>query len=138
MKYMLDTNICIYRQHFVPSVVSKMNEFNEGDLVISAVVYAELLFGIEHSTEYKRNYESLQELLTFVDILPFDSAAAEHYSVIRAYLESAGTRIGDNDLLIAAHARSFGITLVTNNTREFERVPGLKLENWFEQIEQTT
>lgn len=138
MKYMLDTNICIYRQHFVPSVVKRMNECAEGDLVISSVVYAELLFGIENSTEYKKNYEKLQEFLTFVDILEFDIGAAENYGSIRACLESTGNRIGDNDLFIAAHALSLGLPLVTNNTREFERVPGLKLENWFEQTEQTT
>lgn len=132
MKYMLDTNICSYRQDLVPSVVKKMNEFKDGDLAISSIVYGELIFGIENSTKFKYNYERLQSFLTFVDVLPFDCAAAEHYSSIRFHLERHGTKIGFNDILIAAHALSYGIPLVTNNVREFERVPGLKIENWAE------
>lgn len=132
MKYMLDTNMCIYAQKRVPSVVEKLKENWQSGLVISSITLAELQYGVEASAAYERNIKALQGLLAIVDVVPFNDTAAVHYGKICAYLRRQGTPIGTMDLLIAAHARSLGIPVVTNNVREFERVPGLTVENWVE------
>lgn len=137
MIYMLDSNICIYAQKRIMPVLQKMNECQDG-LMISSIVYAELVFGTEKSEKKQQNYESLNRFLENVGILSFDKEAAQKYGELRNYLKQLGTPIGDRDIMIAAHALSLGLPLVTNNTREFERVPGLKLENWLEQPEQFT
>ena len=133
MRYMLDTDICIYAVKGIPASVRDMIERSvfEG-LCISSISYSELEFGIFNSNDPKGNQESLNRFLTGIRVLPFDDAAAAEYGMIRADLKKKGTPIGPLDTLIAAHARSEGLILVTNNTREFSRIPGLKLENWAE------
>ena len=131
MKYMLDTNICIYLIKRRPAeVVRRFLAQGPAELCISAVSYAELMHGVEKSQAPQKNRLALSLLLSPLAILPFDSRAAEEYGRIRAALERRGAPIGPMDLLIAAHARAAGLTVVTNNTREFDRVDGLTVENW--------
>lgn len=132
MRYMLDTNICIYAQKGVASVIKNISAKSHTDLSISVISLAELWHGIDRSTAYDKNVKRLEALLEIVEVVPFEISAAEHYGKITAYLQNQGTPIGTMDALIAAHARSLGYTAVTNNTREFERVPGLNIENWLE------
>ncbi|TXH75439.1 MAG: type II toxin-antitoxin system VapC family toxin [Thiothrix sp.] len=131
VKYLLDTNICIYIfKQQPPEVIQRFRQLKVGEVGISAITYAELYFGaLKHPQSVK-----YQEILT-LNIEPFEilypnKLAYEHYADIRLSLMRAGKPIGTNDLWIAGHARSLGVTLVTNNLREFERVPNLKLENW--------
>lgn len=133
MKYMLDTNICIYVIKKKPeSVLKKFHEeFNSG-LCISMITLAELMHGAEKSQAFEKNKAMIDELLETLPVLPLKNSVAYEYAKIRAYLEKRGTPIGVMDMLIAAHAKTEGLTLVTNNMREFERVPDLKLENWVE------
>ncbi len=128
---MLDTNICIYIiKNHPPAVIEKMKEFSPADLVISSITVAELEYGASKSSNAGKNKETLMKFLTPFEVASFDESAAAHYGEIRAHLERSGKPIGAMDLLIAAHARSLSLTLVTNNPREFERVPGLRAENW--------
>mgnify|MGYP001055617365 CR=1 FL=1 len=106
-------------------------ELNSG-VCISSITLAELEYGMKHSSNPIKNEQALLRFLVPLSILPFGAAAASKYGEIRAYLQSGGTPIGPLDMLIAAHARSEGMTLVTNNVREFERVPDLEVENWVE------
>ena len=130
MKYMLDTNICIYvQQNKNPNVLKKFKE-NFSQLGISVITYAELLVGVEKSECKEKNAESLEKLVKYLEITPFDVSAAKEYANIRAKLEKSGNRIGDNDMLIAANAKAENAILVTNNVREFERIDGLIVENW--------
>jgi tRNA(fMet)-specific endonuclease VapC len=130
MKYMLDTNMCIFAINGDTSVRARfICEYPFG-LVISAITEAELWFGIENSAKPEKNADVLRTLLATVEILPFDTIAAAEYGRVRAELKRAGTPIGDRDTLIAAHAKSAGLTLVTNNTKEFGCVIGLALEDW--------
>lgn len=130
---MLDTNICIYiLKNMPPQVKEQLKVQNR--VSISTVVYAELCFGIQRSPEHLQTQRNRQ-LLQFVSLLavvPWDQAAAHHYAEIRADLQQRGMVIGNIDLLIAAHARSLNEVLVSNNLREFQRVVGLRLENWAE------
>ena len=131
MKYMLDTNICIYLIKRRPAeVVRRFLAQDPAELCISAVSCAELMHGVEKSQAPQKNRLALSLLLSPLAILPFDGRAAEEYGRIRAALERRGAPIGPMDLLIAAHARAAGLTIVTNNTREFDRVDGLTVENW--------
>lgn len=133
MTYMLDTNICIYAMKNKPEkVLARLKKEMDGGIAISSITLAELEFGMKNSSNPAKNEQALLKFLFPLSILPFDSAAAYEYGDIRAFLQKQGTPIGPNDMLIASHARAEGLTLVTNNTREFERVPGLKLENWTE------
>ena len=133
MRYMLDTNICIYAiKHKPAQVFFRLNELDPSKVCISSVTYAELVHGVEKSKAIDKNRVALALLLANIEIMSFDSLAAESYGKIRADLENAGTPIGPLDMMIAGHAKSLDFTLVTNNTREFERVAGLKLENWAE------
>lgn len=133
MNYMLDTNICIYVMRKKPeNVLRRFREELDGGICISSITLAELEYGMKHSSDPVRNEQALLRFLAPLSILPFGAAAASEYGEIRAYLQSRGTPIGPLDMLIASHARAEGITLVTNNMREFERVPGLDLENWAE------
>ena len=128
---MLDTNICIYILRDRPiELVEKLN--SAGDISISSVVFAELLFGIELSPQksQKPRSEQLKKFVQYLSIAPWDENAAMHYSQIRARLKKAGMLIGNMDLLIGSHARSLGLELVTNNIKEFERIPGLRITNW--------
>ena len=129
--YMLDTDISSYimkRSH--DSVLKRLQTVPVGDISISAITKSELMYGVEVSPRKQQDRMALDAYLKHVEVLDYPDEAALHYGQIRAALKVAGDMIGANDLLIAAHARSLGFTLVTNNTREFGRVPGLKLENW--------
>lgn len=131
MRYMLDTDICIYiMKRRPPEVHRRLRDVPVGAVGISAIVLAELRYGIAKSMEPARSEAALADFLAFVKVLDWPEEAAEDYGVIRAQLERSGEVIGANDLLIAAHARHLGSTLVTNNGREFERVPGLPIESW--------
>lgn len=130
-KYMLDTNILIYAKNENPEEAKlKFDKHNGKDICISAITQAELEYGVSKSLFIEQNREAMLEFLSAVPIISFDDMAARHYGEIRAYLERNGIIIGANDLLIAAHARAQGLILVTNNTREFCRVPDLKIEDW--------
>jgi tRNA(fMet)-specific endonuclease VapC len=131
MIYMLDTNACIYIIKNRPSeVLRKIKQFSPSALVISAVTVCELEYGASKSSDPERNRQTLMKFLVPFEICPFNGQAAYHYGSIRAYLERNGMSIGAMDLAIAAHARSLSLTLVTNNPKEFEGVPGLRTENW--------
>lgn len=131
MKYMLDSDICIYIIKNNPkSVVKKFMRYSTDEIVLSAIAYAELETGVMKSKNVLMNRAALTKMMSGVKIMPFNAAAAETYGSIRAELEREGRTIGPNDMLIAAHAKSLDLTLITNNTKEFERVPGLKIENW--------
>jgi len=131
MKYMLDTNICVYIIKKRPENVLINLYSNMGDgLAISAITLAELMHGVEASTYPEKNAIALNQFLAIMDILPFNDEAAAEYGKISATLRRQGTPIGTMDMLIAAHAKAKGLIIVTNNVREFERVEGLGLENW--------
>lgn len=132
MRYLLDTNICIYAMKHHPSVLRRMQQARHEGLCVSAIVAAELAFGVARSaTEHReKNQAALKRFLAAISVQPWPSDAIWVYGEQRQMLKQAGTPIGEFDLLIAAHARTQGLTLVTNNTREFERIQGLTLENW--------
>jgi len=131
MTYMLDTNICIYAIKNKPeNVLQTIHSRLPQGLCISAVTLAELEHGVAASAWPEKNSVALMQFLSILDVLPFDSGAASEYGKICAQLRKKGTPIGTMDMLIAAHARAEGLVLVTNNTREFERVEHLKIENW--------
>lgn len=131
MKYMLDTNICIYAiKHKPDTVIKKFLSHDPEELYISSITYAELMHGVEKSMAVERNRIALSLFLSPITILKFDGQAAEEYGKIRAELEKKGTPIGPMDTLIAGHAMAKGLILVTNNTREFNRVVGLTVEDW--------
>ena len=131
MRYLLDTNICIYViKRRPPQVLARFQRCAVGDLGLSTMTLAELEYGAAKSQFPARNQAALAAFILPLDVVPFDAAAAIAYGPIRATLERQGTPIGAMDLLIAAHAVSLGVTLVTNNTREFGRVPGLQVDNW--------
>ena len=133
MRYMLDTNICIYSiKHKPEQVFLRLQEHEPADICISSVTYAELVHGVEKSQSIEKNRLALALLLANIEILNFDANAAESYGKIRADLEKQGTSIGPLDMMIAGHAKSLNYTVATNNTKEFNRVPGLKIENWAE------
>lgn len=134
MTYMLDTNNCIYVMKNRPErVLERFRKELDRGICISSITLAELEYGMKHSSNPVKNEQSLLKFLLPLSILPFGQAAASAYGEIRAYLQRKGTPIGPLDMLIAAHARAENMILVTNNVREFERVPGLELENWAEQ-----
>lgn len=130
LKYLLDTNIVIYVIKRRP--VEVLGLFNEhaGRMAISAITLSELYHGAEKSAKVSQNLAVVEEFASLLEVLPYAAKASQHYGAIRAALEREGRPIGVNDLHIAAHARSEGLTLVTNNLAEFERVPGLMTENW--------
>ena len=130
MRFMLDTNICIQiMNHAGNRMLAKLIE-HEGEMCISTVVAAELRFGAAKSAAKKKNQQMLAEFLAPLEVIPFDEDAAESFGDLRAVLEKSGRPIGPLDTLIAGHALSLNATLVTNNTREFQRVKGLRVENW--------
>ena len=131
MRYMLDTNICIFIiRHKSEKVIEKLIEHEPEEICISAITYAELMHGVEKSKAVEKNRAVLTLLLSNIEILDFDDKAAEEYGMIRADLEEKGYPIGPLDTMIAGHTRSLGYTLVTNNTREFYRVEDLSVEDW--------
>jgi tRNA(fMet)-specific endonuclease VapC len=130
---MLDTNICIYAMKNRPAnVLGRLKKEMESGVCISSITLAELEYGMQHSSDPAKNEQALLRFLLPMTVLPFDTDAASRYGEIRAYLQSKGTPIGPLDMLIAAHAVAENMILVTNNVREFERVPGLQVENWVE------
>lgn len=131
MRYMLDTNMCIYIIKQQPeTVLKKFTKIEVGDVFISSVTYAELMYGVQKSHHVEKNTVALEEFTSPLEVIAFDGDAARHYGDIRAYLEKKGMPIGALDMMIAAHARCMNFTLVTNNKKEFSRVPHLKMEDW--------
>jgi tRNA(fMet)-specific endonuclease VapC len=132
LKYLLDTNIVIYVIKRRPVAALAVFNRQQGRMAVSAITVAELIHGAEKSQLPARNLAVVEDFFSRLVVLPYTAEAAYHYGSIRAVLEKAGQSIGINDLHIAGHARSAGLTLVTNNQREFERVPGLLIENWID------
>jgi len=131
MRYMLDTNICIYLIKQKPEkVLRHFKAHSVGDIGISSITLAELRYGVERSQQVQKNRQALEEFTLPLEIAAFDEAAAEVYGSVRAGLEQAGTPVGSMDMLIGAHALSLGVTLVTNNLREFEKIKNLKVVDW--------
>jgi tRNA(fMet)-specific endonuclease VapC len=131
MKYMLDTNICIYLIKKRPTeVINRFKHFSVGDICISSVTLAELTYGVEKSQHRQKNRVALEGFLLPLEVMHFDQQAAFSYGRIRTYLEKKGTPIGPLDLMIAAHAQSLKAILVTNNKKEFLRVPEVEIEDW--------
>ncbi|MCK5663959.1 MAG: tRNA(fMet)-specific endonuclease VapC [Thiotrichaceae bacterium] len=130
LQYMLDTNIAIHVIKRRP--IEMLVTFNQhaGQLCISSITLAELLHGVEKSKFAEKNLKNVENFISRLEVLEYGNKAASHYGNIRADLERKGITIGVNDLHIAGHARSEGLIIVTNNVREFERVSGLRLENW--------
>jgi tRNA(fMet)-specific endonuclease VapC len=130
-RYMLDTDICSYvmkRSNHL--LVKRLAKVPVSDVCVSVITKSELLYGVEVSPRRQQDEIALNAFLSYVEVLEFADKASSHYAQIRAHLKKAGTMIGGNDLFIAAHARSLGLTMVTHNTREFGRVPRLAIEDW--------
>ncbi len=131
MKYMLDTNICIFIIKQKPEhVIQRFMEHCPGEICISSITYAELVHGVEKSQAKEKNRRALLTFLSEIPILPFDDPAAQVYGRVKAELQRKGMPIGPLDTLIAAHAKAKHLILVSNNTREFARVDGLMTEDW--------
>lgn len=131
IRYMLDTDICSYIIRERPlDVFERFKKIDMSQLYISVVTFAELIYGVEHSSSKKINRPIIDDFVHHLSILSWDQKAAEHYGKIRAFLRAEGSMIGSMDLMIAAHARSGAMTLVTNNDKHFNRVPQLEVENW--------
>jgi tRNA(fMet)-specific endonuclease VapC len=131
MKLLLDTDICIYiiRQR-PPAVLKRFLDYQVGDIGISSITLSELRYGVAKSGHREKNAKALAEFVIPLEVVPFDEEAAYCYGDIRAALEKSGTPIGSMDMLIAAHAVSLELPLVTHNTREFSRIPSLKIIDW--------
>lgn len=130
LKYMLDTNIVIYTIKHRPPEVRQVFKQNDGRMCISTVTLGELIYGAERSAQPGRNMAVIEGMAARLEVLPFDTEGAMHFGQLRAELAAEGRPIGPYDMMIAGHARAHGLILVTNNTRELQRVPGLRLENW--------
>lgn len=130
LRYMLDTDICIHVMKRRPSPLRERFSKLDDQLCISSVTLAELWYGAHKSARHSTNLQAVEQFAARLDVLAFTPAAAAHYGEIRAALERIGKPIGSNDMLIAAHARSEGLIVVTNNEREFRRIDGLQIENW--------
>ncbi len=131
MMYMLDTSICIYLMKKKPeSVVHKFKLLNPADVCISSVTLSELMYGVEKSQYPQKNKIALEAFVLPLEIVSYDANSAHHYGHIRACFEKKGAPIGSLDLMIEAHAQSLNAIFVTNNTKEFLRVPNLKVEDW--------
>lgn len=131
MRYLLDTNMCIYAQKKNASVLEHIREHYDDGIAVSSITLAELEYGVQASATPEKNTIALLKFLSIVDILPFESSAAEEYGKICADLRRKGTPIGTMDMLIAAHGKAEQLIVVTHNTREFERVKELMLEDWY-------
>lgn len=130
LKYLLDTNICIYTIKNRPEVVRQAFTEHDGQMCVSTVTQMELIYGAEKSSAVARNLRDVESFLARLEVKDFDAAAATHTGQIRAELAKAGTPIGPYDQMIAGHARALGLTVVTNNVTEFQRVAGLRVANW--------
>lgn len=132
---MLDTNIVIYTLKNRPAGVRETFKSHSGQMAISAVTLGELIYGAERSSQAERNLNDIEGMTARLEVLPFNELAALHFGQVRAELAQAGTPIGPYDQMIAGHSRALGLVLVTNNVGEFERVPGLRLENWVSHVD---
>jgi len=131
LRYMLDTDICSYvMKRSNDLLLQRLRKVPVSDVCISVITKSELLYGVEVSPRRQQDEAALSAFLSYLEVLDFPDKASSHYGQIRAHLKKSGTMIGGNDLLIAAHARSLGLALITHNTREFARVPRLKTEDW--------
>ncbi len=131
MVFMLDTNICIYIIKRKPHrVLDRFKRTEISEIAISSITLSELLYGVSKSSKPEQNLMALTQFVAPLEILPYADEAAQYYGDLRAHLEKQGTAIGSLDMLIAAHALSISGTLVTNNEKEFNRVPNLNIENW--------
>lgn len=131
MKFLLDTNICIYIIKQRPAkVLKRFTRHSPGDILISSITIAELRYGAEKSLHVQQNHDALSGFIVPLEIVDFDEKAAVEYGKVRAMLEQKGEPIGSMDMLIGSQALSLGVTLATNNTKEFKRIRGLKVENW--------
>jgi len=131
LRYMLDTDICSYvmkRSH--ETLLQRLQKVPVSDVCVSVITNSELLYGVEVSPRRQQDQAALTAFLNYVEVLDFPDNASTHYAQIRAQLKRSGKIIGANDLFIAAHARSLGLTLVTHNTQEFRRVHRLAIEDW--------
>jgi tRNA(fMet)-specific endonuclease VapC len=130
LEFMLDTNICIYVIRNRPAALRERFDQLAEALCISTITLGELLYGVKKSARRNQNFQAVEQFTARLEVLPFAARAATHFGQIRAELTRVGTPCGAYDMLIAAHARSEGLMLVTNNVREFQRMPGLRLDNW--------
>lgn len=130
-RYLLDTSICIYiKNHRPAEVLARFTKLPPGKVAMSAITYGELCFGAEKSSKPKETRHILEQLIGLIPVLSLDEIVSTHYGKIRQHLQASGKPIGNNDLWIASHALAHKLILVTNNVAEFERVPGLRVENW--------
>jgi len=135
LRYLLDTHICIYIAKQKPlSVLRRFEALQVGEVAMSVITFAELLFGVEKSSHTKKSLKILNELTESIPAHPLPLDAAQYYAKSRAHLEKKGHIIGNNNLWIAAHALALGIPVVTNNHHEFARVPALTIENWVDGV----
>jgi tRNA(fMet)-specific endonuclease VapC len=131
LRFMLDTDTCIYIIKKQPEhVLRRYQTEYDDECCISTITLSELEFGVEKSLHKERNRLALDVFMVPLEVMPYDAYAAQQYGIVRSYLTSRGQPIGPLDLLIAAHARSLGVSLITNNIREFRKVPGLKVATW--------
>ncbi|MBI4688479.1 MAG: type II toxin-antitoxin system VapC family toxin [Nitrospirae bacterium] len=131
MKFMLDTNTCIYIIKRKPeNVLKRFSSYDVGDIGISSITLAELQYGVSKSQHVQKNKQALSEFVFPLEVAEFEKKAAEEYGNTRAALEKSGKPVGAMDMLIGAHALSLGVVLVTNNVREFKRIKGLKVADW--------
>lgn len=137
LKYMLDTNIVIFTIKHKPPQVRELFNRHQGQLCISTITLMELMYGAEKSAYPEKNLAVVEGFAARVEVLDYDTLAAEHTGQLRAELAKVGTPIGPYDEMIAAHARSQGLVVVTNNVAEFERVPGLRIEDWISHTGET-
>jgi tRNA(fMet)-specific endonuclease VapC len=130
-RFLLDTNICIHiRRQRPPAVLARFQRLKPGEAVLSVITYGELVYGVEKSQFRAHASSQLAELAGLLPVMALPAHAGQFYGSIRAALEAKGEVIGNNDLWIAAHAKAAGLTLVTNNAREFRRIPGLRMQSW--------
>jgi len=131
VKYLLDTNICVFViRAKLPLVLQKFQQYQPDQLMISAVTLSELRYGADKSSDRAKNHAALNAFLAPIQIVAFDAECADYYGRVRSHLELRGLPIGPLDTMIAAHSLRLQVPLVTNNTKEFSRVPGLRLEDW--------
>jgi len=133
LKYMLDTDMCIFTITRKPAHIKRMFNTHIGQLCISAVTWGELICGAEKSEQVENNLATLDGFAARLEVLPFDKQASRQFGQVKAELELQGQKIGSYDTMIAGHARSQGLIVVTNNVREFKRVEGVRIVNWLEQ-----
>jgi tRNA(fMet)-specific endonuclease VapC len=131
LRYLLDTNICVYiAKQRPPAVAQRLASLDAGSVAMSVITFGELRYGAEKSQQREATLANLDKLQSLIPVIALNDQVGARYGEIRAQLERAGTPIGNNDLWIAAHALVLDVTLVTNNTREFERLAQLRLANW--------